>query len=101
MAWARAGEPSVSTFRGSEPGVVSTSRGADMAASDRFRTHEVENQVPALGAYNAFLADTALREAVAREGGGWAETELTRFGEVAGGEMIELGFAANENRPRL
>ena len=51
-----------------------------MAASDRFRTHEVENQVPALGAYNAFLADTALREAVAREGGGWAETELTRIG---------------------
>ncbi|MEP7056279.1 MAG: isovaleryl-CoA dehydrogenase [Caldimonas sp.] len=72
-----------------------------MSIGERFITHHVENQVPALGAYNAYLSDAALREAVAREGGAWAGADLAAFGEVAGGEMMELGFAANENKPRL
>ncbi|HEX2542638.1 MAG TPA: isovaleryl-CoA dehydrogenase [Caldimonas sp.] len=72
-----------------------------MSIAERFITHRVENQVPALGAYNAYLSDRALREAVGREGGGWADELLARFGTVAGGEMMELGFAANENKPRL
>ncbi len=72
-----------------------------MSMAERFITHRVENQVPVLGPYNAYLTDRALREAVQREGGGWAEAELARFGAVAGGEMMELGFAANENKPCL
>ena len=43
------------------------------AAPTAFQTHEVFNQVPALESYNAWLADAPLREAVAREGGGWAD----------------------------
>ena len=72
-----------------------------MSIAESFITHRVENQVPALAAYNAFLSDAALRESVQREGGGWAATQLTEFGALAGGEMMALGFAANENQPRL
>ncbi len=72
-----------------------------MSAPERFATHTVENQVPVLGAYDAYSTDVALREAVAREGGAWADGELSAFGQVAGGEMMELGFTANENKPRL
>jgi putative acyl-CoA dehydrogenase len=72
-----------------------------MSIAERFVTHLVENQVPALAPYDAYASDLALREAVQREGAGWAEPELAAFGAVAGGEMMELGFAANENKPRL
>nr|MDQ2736335.1 DNA alkylation response protein [Pseudomonadota bacterium] len=72
-----------------------------MSIAETFITHRVENQVPALGAYNAFLSDAALSEAVQREGGGWASRQLAEFGALAGGEMMELGFTANENKPRL
>src|SRR4051812_14530327 len=72
-----------------------------MSISERFSTHEVENQVPPLGASNLFVTDRALREAVAREGGGWAEAALVGFGGVAGGEMMELGIAANRHKPAL
>lgn len=72
-----------------------------MSIAERFVTHHVENQVPALAPYDAYLSDAALREAVQREGGGWAEPQLAAFGTVVGGEMMELGFAANENKPRL
>jgi putative acyl-CoA dehydrogenase len=72
-----------------------------MSIAERFITHRVENQVPVLGPYNAYLSDIALRAAVQREGGGWADAALADFGAVAGGEMMELGFAANENKPRL
>lgn len=65
-------------------------------------THQVENQPPALENYNPYLQDMALREAVAREGAGWAERELSTFGQLTGAaEFIELGFAANENKPVL
>lgn len=47
-------------------------------------THQVENQPAALEDYNPFRCDLALREAVHREGAGWAEDELTRFGELTG-----------------
>ena len=36
-------------------------------------THEVFNQPPPLENYNLFAADTALVEAVRREGADWAE----------------------------
>jgi putative acyl-CoA dehydrogenase len=67
--------------------------------SDRFVTHSVENQPPPLVGFNAYLQDRALREAVHREGGGWGEERLSALGELAGGELLELGFAANLNKP--
>ena len=72
-----------------------------MSPSERFTTHAVENQAPPLAPYDLWRSDRALREAVAREGGGWAERELAAYGPVAGGELMELGFAANENKPKL
>ncbi|HSW14061.1 MAG TPA: isovaleryl-CoA dehydrogenase [Solimonas sp.] len=72
-----------------------------MSVAERFVTHAVENQAQPLGRYNAWLSDTALREAVQREGGGWAEAHLAEFGAVAGGELMEQGYLANENKPKL
>lgn len=68
--------------------------------SSSFVTHEVFNQPPIL-LYDAWASDPALREAIAREGGGWAEAELAAYGVLAGGEMQELAFEANENKPKL
>ncbi len=76
----------------------------DTRLQDRFmaETHLVENQPSPLQDYNLYLQDHALREAVAREGADWAETELNAFGSLTGSrEMIELGFQANENKPVL
>jgi putative acyl-CoA dehydrogenase len=72
-----------------------------MQADNRFVTHEVENQAPPLDDYNAWRTDSALREAVMREGGGWAEAHLDAFGAIAGGELMRQGYTANDNRPRL
>ncbi len=72
-----------------------------MSIVERYQTHSVENQVPPLQGYNSYLSDPCLREAVAREGGVWAEDHLQTFGGITGGEMIALGFAANENKPKL
>ncbi len=72
-----------------------------MSITERFITHEVENQALPLGDYNAWLSDAALREAVDREGGGWADAHLSAFGAVAGGELMALGYTANENKPKL
>ncbi|HEX4894721.1 MAG TPA: isovaleryl-CoA dehydrogenase [Solimonas sp.] len=72
-----------------------------MSHAERFVTHAVDNQARPLGAYNAWTSDRALREAVQREGGGWAEADLAAFGAVAGGELMDLGYTANENKPKL
>jgi putative acyl-CoA dehydrogenase len=65
-------------------------------------THQVLNQPTALLDYDAFAADPALGEALARHGAGWAREELAAFGRLAGSaEMIALGIAANEWPPRL
>lgn len=72
-----------------------------MSMSTQFLTHELQNQPLPLAGYDAWESDAALREAVDREGGGWAEAHLGQFGFLAGGELMELGFAANENRPKL
>jgi putative acyl-CoA dehydrogenase len=69
--------------------------------SQLFSTHDVSNQPPPLGAYNAYATDLPLREAIAREGGAWAEADLQAFGAVAGGELYQLGFEANVNKPVL
>jgi putative acyl-CoA dehydrogenase len=72
-----------------------------MLIAERFITHTVDNQATPLGDYNAWLTDNALRDAVAREGGGWADAHLAEFGGVAGGELMRLGYSANENKPKL
>ena len=72
-----------------------------MSVAERFITHSVDNQAAPLGDYNAYGSDTALREAVQREGGGWAEAHLDTFGAVAGGELMRIGYTANENKPKF
>ncbi len=72
-----------------------------MSQADPFSTHSVENQPPPLAPYDLWATDTALRETVKREGGAWGEAALAAYGPVAGGEIMELGFAANENKPKL
>lgn len=68
---------------------------------NQFNTHEVCNQPVALENYNAWQTDIALMEAVAREGGSWAQDHLSAFGTRTGGDLIDSGFAANENPPKL
>jgi putative acyl-CoA dehydrogenase len=64
--------------------------------------HEVLNQAPPLVDYNLFTSDLALREAVAREGGGWACAELEAFGQRLGtAEVTEWASLANEYPPVL
>lgn len=72
-----------------------------MTIADQFITHEVHNQPFALASYNAWESDTALKEAVNREGGTWAESHLHDFGALTGGDLIDSGFLANENPPKL
>ncbi|MEW6642161.1 MAG: isovaleryl-CoA dehydrogenase [Pseudomonadota bacterium] len=71
-------------------------------AADRYgaATHEVLNQPVALVDYNLYSADTALMEAVEREGAGWAANELTDFGARVGtADYLELGVLANRHLP--
>lgn len=72
-----------------------------MSLADQFITHSVQNQPPILPAYNAWTTDQALRESLAREGGLWAQAHLHTFGALAGDELMALGTAANENKPKL
>jgi len=63
---------------------------------------EVQNQPPPLEPYNLFSSDTALREAVRREGASWAEGELTALGAALGSpETVKRGFDANKFTPQL
>jgi putative acyl-CoA dehydrogenase len=63
---------------------------------------DVSNQPPPLEPYNLFESDLALREALAREHGGWSETRLRALGEVLGRpETVQLGFDANRHPPIL
>ncbi|MDH3232507.1 MAG: isovaleryl-CoA dehydrogenase [Alphaproteobacteria bacterium] len=65
-------------------------------------THEVTNQPPPLEPYNLYESDPALKEALKREGGKWAETKVRAFGERLGAEdTFELGRLANEYPPEL
>jgi len=63
---------------------------------------EVLNQPPPLVDYNLFSSDRALREAVGREGAGWAYAELEEFGQRLGtAEVMEWAELANEYPPVL
>jgi putative acyl-CoA dehydrogenase len=69
--------------------------------SRRHATHEVLNQVPPLAGYDV-ANDAALLEAVRREGGGWAESELHELGVLAGTAATqEQARLANVNKPVL
>src|SRR4051794_39389461 len=65
-------------------------------------THEVTNQPPPLQGYDVFGADAALREAVGREGAGWALDDLSALGRQAGDPAwIARGARAEANEPVL
>jgi putative acyl-CoA dehydrogenase len=70
--------------------------------ADPSRDDEAFNQSPPFTDVNLFTSDSALREAVSREGGGWAESDLDVFGGVTGSATaIELGRLANVHPPQL
>ena len=65
-------------------------------------THIVFNQTPPLTDYNLFASDTALREAVDREGASWAAAELTSAGaELGTCTLFEHARLANRFPPVL
>ncbi len=64
-------------------------------------THTVTNQPPPLIGYNAFTSGVPLAAALTREGGGWGRDRLEIYGGITGGELTEIGFAANDNPPEL
>lgn len=65
-------------------------------------THEVLNQSPPFWDVNLFAVDRPLMEAVAANGGGSAQQELSEFGQHWGSAaMAERGRLANENTPKL
>jgi putative acyl-CoA dehydrogenase len=65
-------------------------------------THEVLNQTPPIQPYNVFDADTALREAIEREGGGWGVDRLRDAGELAGSaEARDHSERCERNEPIL
>jgi putative acyl-CoA dehydrogenase len=67
-----------------------------------YETDRVFNQSPPFHDVNLFTADTALQEAVRREGGAHAQEQLIAFGAACGtAEAFERGRLANEYVPRL
>lgn len=65
-------------------------------------THRVFNQPVPLSNSNLFLSDSALREAVVREGAPWDSEFLASIGRQLGStESLELGRLANVNPPEL
>jgi putative acyl-CoA dehydrogenase len=65
-------------------------------------THAIFNQTPPLTDYNLFASDTALREAVRREGAGWAASELHEAGaELGTCTLYEHARLANRFTPVL
>ncbi|RSZ55858.1 isovaleryl-CoA dehydrogenase [Massilia atriviolacea] len=67
-----------------------------------FDTHTIFNQATPFADVNLFAADPALREALAREGAGWALEDLTALGERLGrAEVLDLARLANLHQPVL
>ena len=64
-------------------------------------THDVRNQAPPLQPYNVYEADTALQEALEREGGGWGADSLRRHrraGRLARGPRALRALRAQRAR---
>ncbi len=73
-----------------------------MAAQAGYATHEVLNQPPELAGYDAYGADVALSETVARLGAGWAAAHLHEVGRTIGSaEVQQLARDANRHGPEL
>jgi putative acyl-CoA dehydrogenase len=67
-----------------------------------FATHEVFNQSPPFEDVDLFALDRPFVEAVAANGGGSAQHELSQFGKHWGSAaMAARGRIANENTPKL
>ncbi|HEY1042480.1 MAG TPA: isovaleryl-CoA dehydrogenase [Telluria sp.] len=67
-----------------------------------FDTHAPVNLPQPFEGVNLFTCDAALREAVEREGAGWAAGDLAALGARLGEPAtLELGRLANANPPRL
>jgi putative acyl-CoA dehydrogenase len=65
-------------------------------------THEVTNQAVAFEDVNLFELDLPLREALEREGAGWAVDRARDTGAVAGSaEAVAHGRRAERNEPKL
>ena len=63
---------------------------------------KITNQPPPIEPYNLLTSDTALAEAVGREGAAWALPQLAALGATLGTpETVALGFAANASPPQL
>ncbi len=74
----------------------------DLQPRTVLRTHTVDNQPFPLGAYNAYRCDTALQEAVARDGAAWATPELLALGEAVGDPAnVDQATLANLHSPTL
>lgn len=68
----------------------------------RRQPDEVFNQPPPLEDYNMFAHDVPLQEALRREGGDWAEEQVSEFGALMGrAETLRLGEQANRHPPVL
>src|SRR5258708_4864230 len=65
------------------------------------RAPESLNQPPPLAGHNLFLENRPLVEALAREGGGWGDSQAGTLGELLSGEPMEWARQANENPPKL
>src|SRR5690606_35067274 len=65
-------------------------------------THAVQNQPPPLENINLFELDSALLDAVQREGAAWAQPRLCDFGARVGSEaLLRAGELANRFPPQL
>ncbi|MGH6873479.1 MAG: acyl-CoA dehydrogenase family protein, partial [Aestuariivirgaceae bacterium] len=68
----------------------------------KFETHEVANQPPPVPEFNWFDGDLVLRQALDREGAGWAAGNVRAFGAILGSEhTAELAGSANRFPPEL
>lgn len=72
---------------------------ADTALAE---THQVHNVGRELVDFDMYRQDTALVEAVHREGAAWADGALGDFGRLTGSaEYLDLGVQANKHPPEL
>ena len=69
---------------------------------NQYDTHEVFNQAPPFENVNLYACDSALQEALLREGGAASADALHALGARLGqAEVLDLGRQANANSPRL
>ncbi|MEM7370941.1 MAG: isovaleryl-CoA dehydrogenase [Bacteroidota bacterium] len=64
------------------------------------KTHDVFNQVPPLENHHLFETDIPLQEAVEKNQGNWALSQLESYGHQLGTQVwIDKGFQANQSPP--